>query len=187
MDTAFAFVLPNSSLRRWLVLSALLSVLPLAGCARYQIGHRKLYRPDVRTVHVPMFQSDSLRPGLGERLTEAVIREIQLRTPYKVVATPEADSTLSGRISRESKRVMARNRNNDGRGIQTEMDVEVGWVSCRGDVLMQTTAIPFAPLGLAAANNSYFIPEAGQSLATAQQDTIERLAREIVGQMEIWW
>jgi len=32
-----------------------------------------------------------------------------------------------------------------------------------------------------------FFPEAGQSLQTAQQMVIEHLAREIVGQMEIWW
>lgn len=186
MDRACASLLSESVLRR-LVLSTLLSVLCLSGCASYQVGHRNLYRPDIRTVHVPIFESRSLRPGLGERLTEAVIREIQMRTPYQVVATPDADSTLSGRLTQETKRVLARNRNNDARGIQEEMDVEVTWISRRGDVLMQTTAIPFAPLGLTAANNSYFIPEAGQSLATAQQDAIESLAREIVGKMEIWW
>jgi hypothetical protein len=186
MDTACASMLPKSMLRRQ-ILSILVPVFCLSGCASYQVGHRSLYRPDVRTVHVPIFESESLRPGLGERLTDAVIREIQLRTPYKVVATPDADSTLSGRVTHETKRVLARNRYNDARGIQEELDVEVSWISSRGDVLMQTTAIPFAPLGLNAANNSYFIPEAGQSLATAQQDAIERLAREIVGKMEIWW
>jgi hypothetical protein len=187
MDTGSVCVLTESTFHRRLVFFGLLSVLCLSGCASYQVGHRSLYRPDVRTVHVPIFESESLRPGLGERLTEAVIREIQLRTPYKVVATPAADSTLSGRIKQDTKRVLARNRNNDARGIQDEMDVEVSWISSRGDVLMQTTAIPFAPLGLSVSNNAYFIPEAGQSLATAQQDAIENLAREIVGKMEIWW
>ena len=40
------------------------------GCAGYQVGHRSLYRPDIRTVHVPVVQSDSFRRYLGERLTE---------------------------------------------------------------------------------------------------------------------
>ena len=166
----------------WLLLLA-----ATAGCATYRFGHQSLYRPDVRTVFVPVFESDSLRPQLGERLTEAVIREIQTRTPYKVVATPDADSTLSGKISRETKRVMAKNKYNDSRGLETELTAQVRWVSRRGDVLMQSTSIPFAPLGLQAVADSYFMPEAGQSLATAQQAAISRMAREIVGQMEAWW
>jgi hypothetical protein len=158
-----------------------------AGCASYRVGYQSLYRPEVRTVFVPVFESESLRPHLGERLTEAVIREIQIRTPYKVVATPDADSTLSGTITRANKRVLARNRYNDARGIGHELTAEVQWVNRQGDVLMQTTALPFAPLGMTAVADSHFIPEAGQSLSAAQQDAIERMAREIVGQMEVWW
>ena len=67
---------------RWMVAWACVTLF--AGCAGYQMGNRSLYRTDLRTVHVPMFQSDSLRPDLGEWLTEAVIKEIELRTPYKV-------------------------------------------------------------------------------------------------------
>ena len=67
----------------------------LAGCASYQVGSESLYAPDVATVYVPMIESDSYRRDLGERLTEAVIKEIELKTPYKVVGTPDADSILS--------------------------------------------------------------------------------------------
>src|SRR5437868_12374198 len=70
----------------------------LLGCAGYQIGNRALYRPDIRTVHVPMIQSDSYRRYLGERLTEAVVKEIELRTPYKVVDADSADSVLTVRL-----------------------------------------------------------------------------------------
>jgi hypothetical protein len=171
----------------WHIALTILMALSLSACASYQVGHRSLYRPDVRTVYVPIFESDSLRPELGERLTESVIREIQMRTPYQVVATPAADSTLSGRITRHTKRVMARNRNNDVRGIQQELELQVSWLSRNGDVLMQTTAIPFAPLGLSVADDTHVIPEAGQSLAVAQRETMNTLAREIVSQMEIWW
>src|SRR6476660_2725748 len=57
----------------------------LTGCAGYQLGQRSLYRPDICTVHIPVIQSDSFRRYLGERLTEAVVKEVELRTPYKVV------------------------------------------------------------------------------------------------------
>ena len=35
--------------------------------------------------------------------------------------------------------------------------------------------------------DAVFIPEAGQSMATAQQQVIDRIAHQIVGQMEMPW
>jgi len=159
----------------------------LAGCAGYQVGHRTLYRPDIRTIHIPIFESESLRPQLAERLTEAVIKEIQTRTPYRVVHTPDADSILNGRIVQENKRVVAENRNDDAREIETEFILEVRWIDRHGQLLLQHAGIPIPQLNVTATGNAHFIPEAGQSLATAHQQIAERLAREIVGQMEIWW
>ena len=60
-------------------------LLLLSGCVGYQVGTGSLYAPDVATVYVPMIESDSYRRDLGERLTEAVVKEIELKTPYKVV------------------------------------------------------------------------------------------------------
>ena len=70
----------------------------LSGCAGYQIGNQSLYPPDIHTVYVPMFESKSFRRDLGERLTEAVAKEIELKTPFKVVNDPNADSVLTGRL-----------------------------------------------------------------------------------------
>ena len=81
------------------------SLLPLlfCGCAAYQIGNQSLYPLEIHTVSVPVFQSNSFRRNLGERLTEAVVKEIERRTPYKVVSDPGADSVLTGRIVTERK------------------------------------------------------------------------------------
>src|SRR5205085_11499717 len=102
-----ALCTPHSALG--LVVLALFPML-FPGCAGYQIGNRALYRPDIRTVHVPVIQSDSYRRYLGERLTEAVVKEIELRTPYKVVDAGSADSVLTVRLISDSKRVIANNR-----------------------------------------------------------------------------
>lgn len=174
---------------RGLVIAAWLAALlgPACGCASYRFGHQSLYRPDIRTVHVPVFASESLRRDLGERLTEAVIKEIEKSTPYKVVSSPNADSVLSGRITYEGKRVAAVNRNDDARDIETEMTAEVQWTNRRGELLMQRSGIPLPQLQIGIAGVSGFLPEAGQSLATAQQEVLEQLARDIVGQMQVWW
>src|SRR5687767_14906756 len=89
----------------------LLFVLGLGGCAGYQLGNGTLYRTDIRTVYVPMFESDSFRRNLGERLTEAVVKEIENKTPYKVLSDPgAADSVLRGHLVSERKAVLAENR-----------------------------------------------------------------------------
>ncbi|GIX01456.1 MAG: hypothetical protein KatS3mg112_0393 [Thermogutta sp.] len=169
---------------------ALLGMLPtvVGGCAGYQVGNAQLYRPDIQTVYVPMFQSASLRPGLGERLTEAVIKEIELRTPYKVVGSPEkADSILTGRIVSETKRTVVENPYDDPREIATRFQVEVQWIDNRGRSLTAEETVPVPPELTSVVAETTFVPEVGQSLATAQQAAIQRLASQIVGMMENPW
>lgn len=161
--------------------------LMLSGCAGYQIGSRSLYRPDIRTVHVPIVQSDSYRRYLGERLTEAVVKEIELKTPYKVVDADSADSVLSVRLASDSKRVLAENRFDEPRDIETDFFIQVSWVDRRGDLIMSHDDVPAAPLLLNVGQSANFVPEGGQSLVTAQQEALQRLAEQIVGQMELAW
>ncbi len=156
------------------------------GCAGYQIGHRSLYRPDIRTIYVPIFQSDSLRRNLGERLTEAVVKEIETNTSYKVVADENADSVLTGRILTDKKRVIAENINDEPRDLEVDFVVQISWQDQRGDMIMQT-GIPLPPVVSSLTNSVHFIPEGGQSLATAQQRSIQRLAEQIVSQLQSPW
>jgi hypothetical protein len=174
-------------LSRFVGLILMTALMQSCGCAAYRFGHQTMYRPDIRTVHVPVFRSESLRRNLSERVTEAVIKEIEQRTPYKVVAGANADSVLMGQITHESKRVIANNRYNDARDIETELTVEVVWTNRHGELLMQSGGLPLPQMEVEVLAQSQFLPEAGQSLATAQQAAIERLARDIVNQMEIWW
>lgn len=159
----------------------------LTGCASYQIGNRSLYRCDIQTVHVPMIRSDSLRRYLGERLTEAVVKRIEAETPMKVVGRDEADSILSGRIISERKRVLSETRTDDARDIETDFFAQVTWVDRRGDLITGPHNIPIEPQLISISQSSNFIPEGGQSIATAHQMAISRLAEQIVGQMESAW
>jgi len=163
----------------WLVL--------VAGCVGYQVGNWSLYPGHIRTVYVPMFESTSYRRNLGERLTEAVMKEIEAKTPYKVVGTPDADSVLTGRITGETKRVLVENRFDEPREVEVNLRVEVRWIDHRGEVIRQTEPIPL-PRELALVGGSAsLIPEVGQSVATAHQQAIQRLAEQIVGMMEAPW
>ncbi len=170
-----------------LPMALLITTLLTTGCATYQFGTRSLYRSDIRTVHVPIFTSNGLRRNVGERLTEAVVKEIELRTPYKVVATPNADSLLTGRIVQSAKRVLTENGNDEARSLEVDLAVRVDWVDHRGAAMMQDIVVPVSPLALTVGRSATFVPEAGQSYATAELTAIRKAAADIVSNMEMRW
>ena len=55
----------------------------LCGCAATASATSRSFRRTSRPIHVPVFQSSSFRRDLGEQLTEAVVKEIEKRTPYQ--------------------------------------------------------------------------------------------------------
>lgn len=159
----------------------------LAGCASYRVGNSSLYAPDVQTVYVPIVVSDSFRRDLGERLTEAIMKEIEEKTPYKVVGSPEADSILSTRLVGDRKNVTIENQNDDPRAIELLLTAEVTWLNRRRIPIQPPQAIPLPPGLVDVGQTSSLIPAVGQSLATSQQQAIERLAEQIVSTMEQPW
>lgn len=165
----------------------LLSAFTLVGCASYRVGNQTLYAPDVRTVYVPMIETTSFRRDLGERLTEAVVKEIELKTPFKVVGSPDADSILSVRMVSDTKRVTIENQNDDPRALEIAMAVEITWLNRRRAPIRLPTTLALPPEMLAVNNIATLIPEAGQSVATAQQQSLTRLAQQIVSTMEEPW
>lgn len=164
-----------------------LAVAGLAGCAGYQIGNHTLYPADIHTVYVPVFASNSFRRQLGERLTEAVIKEIELKTPYKVVGDPNADSILSGRITGETKRVLVENRFDEPREVETNLQVQVQWLDRQRNLIRQMEPVPVPPELVSITESATLIPEVGQSVAVAHQQAISRLAQQIVSMMEAPW
>jgi hypothetical protein len=171
-----------------LTASLLLAALTTSGCAAYRFGNETLYAPDVQTVYVPMVESDSFRRDLGERLTEAVVKEIESKTPFKVVGTPDADSVLAARLVGERKHVTVENQNDDPRAIEVNLTAEVTWQNRRRQPICPPATIAVPPeLFLPIAQTAALLPEAGQSVASQQQVAIERLAQQIVSTMEEPW
>lgn len=158
------------------------------GCAGWRFGNQTLYRPDIRTVYVPPVDSGSFRRSLGERLTEAIVRELELKSSYKVAADPEADSVLRCSIITESKTVITETRFDDPRDLDLNFFVQVTWTDRRGDLITgSANNIPLPPIVVNVGQSANFVPEGGQSLATAQQEAFQKLAQQIVGMMEVPW
>jgi len=163
---------------------ALLTLLCLAagviGCTPYRFGNATLHTPNVASVHIQMFENDTFRRGLGPWLTEAVAKEVQLRTPYRIADAQTADSFLRARWVADRKSTLIETINDDVRDVGYTGRIEVTWTDRNGQPLTQTRVVKIT-------EDAAFIPEVGQSLTTAQQDLIRRLARQVVNQMEIPW
>jgi len=82
-------------------------LLPLAGCGYHQIGTATHIPANVRTVAVPIFHSRVQAYHTETAFTEAVVRELNTRTHYRVITSVNptvspteqpSDATLRGTI-----------------------------------------------------------------------------------------
>jgi len=167
----------------------LLPLLLLPGCIGfgYQVGSRSLFGQDVQTVHVPIVDADPTRRHLAERLTEAICKQIEERSPYKVVGRTGADSVLECRIIRKNQRVSLVDGQNDPRQKNGELVIEVRWRDRRSQDIRQFD-IPAWGVGKTQITASdAMVAENGHSLLTSEQRQIDQIASQIVGMMESPW
>jgi hypothetical protein len=179
---------PNASTRhRMLAICMICGSAFWSGCAAYRFGSASMFRPGIRTVHVPVVRNETFRHDLGVRLSDALVKEIERRTPYTVSDDPNADTTLSCRITSETKRVLTETPSDDPRALDAAVTVRASWISRSGELLMQNSVAPTGDLSINFGQDARFVPEAGQSIDSASQSAIESLAERIVSQMEVRW
>jgi hypothetical protein len=161
------------------------------------------YNPDIRTVYVPIFQNVTFTRNIEFDLTRAVQREIEAKTPFKVVdCRAGADTELIGKIISTSKGVITLNQLGEVRDAQAAMGVELVWrdlrpgftgtilstdpkkEELRGEDPVKGAKPP--PPALVTPSATY-IPEVGGSLLAAQKQLVDRAAIQIVSMMEKGW
>jgi len=77
-------------------------LLALAGCGYHPAGSPAHLPDTVHTLAVPVFQNATQSYRTEIIFTQAVIRELSSRTPYRLIDgnSPDADATLLGTITR---------------------------------------------------------------------------------------
>ncbi|VTS06354.1 LPS assembly lipoprotein LptE [Tuwongella immobilis] len=202
----------------WMTIS--LGSLSLTGCL--EGGHLSVlgyttqpnYDLSFRTVYVPIFKNTVFQTGpyrgMEFTLTRAVIREIEAKTPYKIVSNPQAaDTELLGTVVGLTKNTLNTNQENEVREGELLLMVDLVWRDLRtGKVLsnsaarnvVDTTQIPrfdptqpqpisgpdtARPVRLTASGR--VLPEAGESSTTGLQMAIDRMALQIIHLMEKPW
>ncbi len=136
----------------------------------------------ISTIAVSVFENDSYDRDLAFQLTDALIKEIEARTPYKVTSTGSADTMLTGRIrnvrlSQLSKSPLT--------GLSEEVafrvTIDMNWRDLR-------TGEPLLALESYTAD-SLFVPSrpTAEPIEVGKFGVVQALARDIVSDMRADW
>lgn len=160
-------------LRSFANISALIMAGSLSGCGYHQAGAAAHLPSDLRTLSVPVFATHVQNFHTEFVFTQALIRELDTRTSYRVLnsASSNADATLRGTILSE----VAAPLTYDSSSGQTSsylitITAKVLLTSRDGHVLYENDAFPFHEQYQSTVDLSGFI----------QEDTpaVHRLARD---------
>lgn len=172
------------------------------------------FDPNIRSVYIPVFKNVAFvtnpHRGIEIELTQAVVEELgRRRSTMKVISDPSrADTELVGTIMSISKTILNRNQQNYTREGEFILTAEVVWRDLRdGRVISNPRSAPklpaqqfdpsvpqppperpettVYPVSITAVGR--FLPELGESNATAQKMAVDQMARKIVDLMEKPW
>ena len=141
---------------------------------------------DVETVAVPIFDNTTFFTALETTLTDAVVKRIQIATPWRVTDAEIADTTLSGTITRARLLTLSNSR---AVGLPEEqaltLTVDFTWRDNRtGELLASKREF---------AATSTFVPatgvdgQPGERIEIGQRSAIDELAEAIVNDMRQNW
>ena len=162
------------------VLAILVAVVLVAGGCGY--SSESVYPDNVRTVSVPVFENATGESEFEFFLTEALKKEIEARTPYKVTGSAGADTIIHGRIHRVERRLLSRQVR---AGLPQELEVAVTldfeWKDQRsGEMIRQRHGFTRVGRFIAAG------PVAERDASGLMQAS-DRIAEAIVATMSLDW
>lgn len=159
------------------VLILMASLVTITGCSEYTHGWP--YPEKVRSVYVEMFNSKSLRRGAEYTLTDALCKQIEVQTPYKIISDRNrADSIIYGEITSIGDSVLA-TEPRTGSTIEKEARVELvfSWKNLN-------TGQMYVNEKLVRASADY---STGQDFDYGTDVAVNKAAAKIVENMRVEW
>ncbi len=156
---------------------AALSLIGTVGCG-YTTD--RPFRTDIQTVHVEMLQSKEFRRELEFRLTEAIVKRIEMDTPYRIAPRQTADALLTGEILTVENRTF-------GDDFDLDQPREIGSTvavrfrlqdMCTGEILVERPRFVY---------QTSYIPPVGETFTQGMARAMDGLAEQIVEAMETTW
>ena len=162
-----------------------LLVVALAACASdptQGYSAASTFPTHYSTVAIDIFENETFSRDLEFELADALVKEVEARTPYKVTPSARADTLLTGRITRVELDQLSKSKLT---GLSEEMvltvTVDFTWTNARtGEVIEERREF---------SGHSLFLPSApsGEPIELAEFGVVAGLARDIVSEMRADW
>ena len=138
------------------------------------------FRKDIKTVAVPAFGTKSFHRGDEIALTQALVAQIESRTPYKVVPAERADTVLEGTVVTTGIGTVSVDQQTALPQEQTyTIGVDFTWKDLRtGTILVERRNVD---------QSSTYYPTLGEGRFMGRQTTAESLAASIVDELQGDW
>ena len=163
----------------------LVTVALLAGCAADPTegwSTASVWSTDVRTVSVSMFENSTFNRDFAFEFMDALIKEIEARTPYKVTARGRADTIVTGRIrSIDHTELSKSSLTGLSEEVTVSVTIDLKWTDVRtGELLLE--------LGSFTAD-SLFVPSnpTREPIELGKFGAAQKLARDVVSEMRADW
>lgn len=165
------------------VVLAIASALPLAGCA-YRWG--TTYSDDVATIAIPIFNNQTYTAGIEGDLADALAKEFQKATPWRVTSEGNADTTLTGVIRGSSLGLLSTRPQT---GLVQEQSiiyvVDFEWRDNRtGELLIERQDFQAVATFIPARGED---GSAGERFELGSRDALEEMAQRIVNELRSSW
>ncbi|MCH8149542.1 MAG: hypothetical protein IH987_16415 [Planctomycetes bacterium] len=141
---------------------------------------KRPFSTDIQSIHVEMFHSKEFRRELEFRLTEALVKRIQMDTPYRIAPRRTADALMTGEILSVENRTF-------GKDFDTNLPRETGSTIVvrfrlqdmrTGEILGQNRRLVF---------QTSYIPPVGETFDQGMTRGLEGLAEKMVEAIESDW
>jgi len=156
-------------------------IMPVVLNSGCQYRMDSLYRSDIDTIYVKMFESKSFHRQVEFDLTRAFCEQLELHSPYKIIADQsKADTILYGTINEISEHVLSAQRDLD-RPLENEMtmSVNVTWKDLRnGEQLLNKKRLLVS---------GDYLPLLASGRKSSIQQMANEMAVQIVEAMEKPW
>jgi hypothetical protein len=172
------------SLCHFVTLSLLLCFLPACASDPTQgYSFTSSHDASIRTVAVPIFQNPTYSRGLETELTDAIIKEIQAKTPWRVV--PEgsgANSTLTGKLTESRLRRLSTGADTGyAQELAVELTVDFDFKDAR------TGKTILSRKGFTATDEFVPASPANERIEKGEHGAVQKLARDIVAELRSSW
>ncbi len=164
---------------------ALLIAASLAACAsdpREGYSWGSSFDTSIQSVAAPMWENETFHHGLEARITEALVKEVQRATPWRVAAVGEADTTISGVLRRVELRKLSTARTSGlTEEVSIELTIDYTWKNTRtGKTLASRRGMRVV---------ESFVPAlgVGERIEVGETAAVDAVARGVVASMRSGW